>query len=90
MATVVWNKLRACTVGRAKSCRIACNNSSFHCRATDGPAVPVEMEITGAASQLSVAVAVPVLAAAEEALHSTVTSAGQEMTGAVESVTVIV
>jgi len=47
-------------------------------------------EIAGAPSQLSVAVAVPVLAAAEEALHSTVTSAGQEMTGAVESVTVIV
>ena len=88
MATDVWNKLRACTVGRAKSCRIACNNASFHCRATDGAAVPVET--TGAASQLSVAVAVPVLEAAVEASHSTVTFAGQVMTGAVESATVII
>ena len=46
--------------------------------------------ITGVPVQLSVAVPVPVPAAAVEASHSTVTLAGQEMTGAMLSVTVIV
>ena len=47
-------------------------------------------ETTGAGSQLSVAAAVPVPAAAVDASHSTVTFAGHVMTGAVESTMVIV
>ena len=46
--------------------------------------------MTGVLVQLSVALAVPVSAAAVEASHSTVTLAGQEMSGAMLSVTVIV
>ena len=53
-------------------------------------ATPSLAEIIGAGSQLSVAVAVPVPAAAAEASHSTVTFAGQVMTGAVRSSTVMV
>jgi len=47
-------------------------------------------EITGAGSQLSVAAAVPVPAAAVAASHSTVTFAGQVTSGAVVSTMVIV
>ena len=55
------------------------------------PAAMLSDEVmTGVPGQLSVAVAVPVSAAAVEASHSTVTLAGQEMSGATLSVTVIV
>ena len=53
-------------------------------------ALTSEEETIGARSQASVAVARPVAAGAVEALHSTVTLAGQEMTGAVLSTTLIV
>ena len=49
-----------------------------------------EQDITGAASQLSVAVAVPVFAGKEEALQLIVIFAGHVITGAVISCTVIV
>ena len=55
------------------------------------PATMLSDEVmTGVLVQLSVAVLVSVPAAAEDASHSTVTSAGHEMTGAMLSVTVIV
>jgi hypothetical protein len=46
--------------------------------------------IAGAGSQLSVAVAVPVVPGADDWSHSIVVFAGQLMTGATESVTVMV
>ena len=36
IAADTWKRFRACTVGRAKSSRIACSSTSFHRRATDG------------------------------------------------------
>src|SRR5262245_7581754 len=37
IAAETWKRLRAWTVGRGVSCRMASRRSAFHCRATDGP-----------------------------------------------------
>ena|SRR6187402_2927511 len=55
------------------------------------PAIVTSLYVTaGAGSQVSVALAIPVLSAEVESVHSIVTSAGQEITGTVKSCTTMV
>jgi hypothetical protein len=45
MAMEACHRFRACTVGLAKSLRIASSSSSFHWRATEGAACEEEREV---------------------------------------------